>query len=181
MRTFSLTLLVLLLTGSCKPAPQTSSGVTRLALPPNAVETAARPRRVVRGQELYVPCYSHVYLLDGKSYNLAITLSLRNTSQTEKLIVQSVGYYDSSGALVQELFPKEVELAPLSVAEMFVGEDDTRGGSGASFLVRWVAEGEITDPVIEAAMVGSSGSLGVSFLSSPRLLRTLPQSAPVKP
>ncbi len=180
MRIFPLLLLALLLAGGCRPR-ESVTGVTRMALPSNAVETSAKPRNVVRGQVLYVPCYSHVYLLDGKSYNLAITLSLRNTSPTEKLIIQSVGYYDSSGALVKELTPKEVELAPLSVAEMFVGEEDTSGGSGASFVVRWVAEAEITDPVVEAAMVGSSGSLGVSFLTTPRLIESLPKTVPAKP
>ena len=155
-----------------------ASGVTRLALPKNAVETDAKPRKIVRGQVLYVPCYGHVYLLDGKSYNLAITLSLRNTSRTEKLIIQSVAFYDSAGGLVKELTPKEVELAPLSVAEMFVHEKDTSGGSGASFLVRWVSESAITDPVVEAAMVGSSGSLGVSFVSTARVLEQLPSPSP---
>jgi hypothetical protein len=161
----------------CDKAGQ-SAGVTRLELPSNAIETEAKPRKVVRGQVLYVPCYSHVYLLDGKSYNLAITLSLRNTSRTDKLIVTSVAYHDSSGGLVKELAPKEIEMAPLSVAEMFVHEKDTSGGSGASFVVRWVAESAISDPVVEAAMVGSSGSLGVSFSSSSRVIEQLPSPTP---
>lgn len=154
-----------------------AAGVTKLALPPNAVETEAKPRNVVRGQLLYVPCYSHVYLLDGKAYNLSITLSVRNTSRSEKLIIQSIEYYDTSGALVKSLTPKEIELAPLSVAEMFVHEQDTSGGSGASFLVRWVAEAEVPDPFVEAVMVGSSGSLGVSFATTPQVLERLPAPA----
>lgn len=155
-------------------------GVTRLALPSNAVETEAKPRKVVRGQLLYLPCYSHVYLLNGKAYNLSITLSLRNTSRSEKIVVQRIDYYDTSGGLVKNLSPREIEMAPLSVAEIFVHEKDTSGGSGASFLVRWVAESKVPDPYVQAVMVGSSGSLGVSFTTTPQLLEQLP-STPSSP
>lgn len=172
---FCLACAALLGLAGCHQGGQ-AAGVTKLALPSNAVETEAKPRKVQRGQLLYVPCYSHVYLLDGKAYNLSITLSVRNTSRTQKLIVQSIDYYDTSGDLVKSLTPKEIELAPLSVAEIFVHEKDSSGGSGASFLVRWVAEGEISDPYVEAVMVGSSGSLGVSFATTPRVLEQLPST-----
>lgn len=174
MRLLVLSLLLLTALG-CQPEGHVKEGgVTRMALPANAREVDAAPRQVARGQLLYVPCYSHIYLMDGKPYNLAITLSFRNTSDQGKLVIQSIAYHDSTGKLVKELAPREIEMAPLSSAEAFVHEEDQTGGSGAAFLVRWVAETEITDPVVEAAMVGSSGALGVSFLTSSRVLEKLP-------
>jgi hypothetical protein len=168
-------LVVLLLVAccGCQKGDGPAAGVTRMDLPPNAVEVEPKARRIARGQLLYVPCYSHIYLLEGKPYNLAITLSVRNTSRTEKLVLQSVAYHDSSGSLVKELVSKEIELAPLSVVEMFVHEEDKSGGSGASFLVKWVAESALPEPVVEAAMVGSSGSLGISFLTRAKVLEEL--------
>ena len=173
--------LVTLFVTSCDPAPH-GNGVTRLELPDSAVEVEAKQRSVKAGQLLYLPCYSQVYLLDGRPYNLAITLSLRNTSTKEKLIISSVAYHNRNGELVKELCPKEVELAPLSVAEVFVHEEDKSGGSGASFLIRWCAEKPISAPVVEAAMVGSSGALGVSFLTTPVVLEELePSKEPLAP
>lgn len=173
-------LLALACLVGCQPAAS-PSGISRLELPSSAVETQPKERRVVRGQKLYVPCYSHVYLLDGKPYNLAITLSLRNTSPEHTLILRSVVYYDSDGQRLKELSPGEIELAPLSVAEIFVHEQEKLGGSGASFLVDWVAEAEISDPVVEAVMVGSAGALGVSFLTSSRVLQELPAETSAAP
>lgn len=133
-----------------------------------------------RGQLVYLPCYSHIYLLDGRPYNLAITLSLRNTSSKGKLVLQSVDYYSSAGSLIKSLASKEVELGPMAVAEFFVKEEDKSAGSGASFLVRWVSEHEISDPIVEAVMAGASGSLGVSFVTSGKVLEELPYQSPLK-
>ena len=36
---------------------------------------------------------------------------------------------------------------------------------GANFIVEWSAEGLITDPLIEAVMVGSLGAQGFAFTS----------------
>lgn len=175
--------LILTLSG-CSSQPSSPVGARRMALPANAVEVAPKERQIERGQILYVPCYSHVYLLDGKPYNLAITLSVRNTSRSQTLIVRSVEYHDSQGKMVEDMAAnEEIELPPLSVAEFFVREDDTSGGSGASFIVDWISEGPISDPSVECAMVGSSGSLGVSFLTVGKVTQELKAtpSAPSKP
>jgi len=151
-----------------------------LALPPSARESEPKIRHVSQGQLVYVPCYSHIYLLDGRPYNLAITLSLRNTSIKGNMVIQSVDYHNSAGSLIKSLVSKEIELGPLAVAEFFVKEEDKSAGSGACFLVRWVAEKEVSDPIVEAVMVGASGSLGVSFVTSGKVLEELPYQSPLK-
>ena len=40
------------------------------------------------------------------------------------------------------------------------------GGVGANFLVDWVAEEPVQEPVIEAVMVGHEGNRSVSFVRS---------------
>jgi len=59
----------------------------------------------------------------------------------------------------------------LATAEFFIGESDMTGGSGANFIVTWNAEKAISEPIMEAVMVGTGGSQGVSFTSSGRLLK----------
>ena len=54
--------------------------------------------------------------------------------------------------------------------EMFVPADDVRGGAGANFLVEWAADGPITEPAIEAVMIGTSGTTSYSFVSQGRRL-----------
>lgn len=173
MRRLGLVLALISLLGCTGSPPPTDQQVEPVPLPSTATTTEPRARAVSRGQLLYVPVYSHVYLMDGRPYNLAITLSIRNTSLDHKLVIQSVAYYDSAGKLIKEHAEKELELGPLATAEYFVREDDLSGGSGANFLLKWVAEQEISDPIVEAVMVGTSGGHGVSFLTNARTLKDL--------
>jgi hypothetical protein len=58
--------------------------------------------------------------------------------------------------------------------ETFVPAENTRAGTGANFIVEWTADGRITDPLIEAVMVGTLGAQGFSFTSrgKPMVLET---------
>ena len=51
----------------------------------------------------------------------------------------------------------------MASAEFFVKESDTRGGVSASFLVEWVAEQSVSDPLVETVMIGTASTQGVSF------------------
>jgi hypothetical protein len=60
------------------------------------------PPRLVRGQTLYVPAYSHIYVRDGqRTMNLGTTLSIRNTSPEAPITLTTLDYYDSNGARVR--------------------------------------------------------------------------------
>lgn len=131
--------------------------------------TAQRARS--RGQVVYIPCYSHIKLANGQDYRLAVNLSIRNTSQSESLQISSVEYYDTDGVLKKNYAEQALTLKPLATAEFFIGESDMTGGSGANFIVTWNAEKAISEPIMEAVMVGTGGSQGVSFMSSGRLLK----------
>jgi len=55
------------------------------------------------GQTLYVPVYSHIYSgVKGRPFDLAATLSLRNTNLQNPITLVSVKYYDSAGKLVED-------------------------------------------------------------------------------
>lgn len=49
-------------------------------------------------------------------------------------------------------------------------EDDSRGGAGANFLVDWGAEQPISEPVVEAVMIGTASQQGISFISPGRVV-----------
>ncbi len=49
---------------------------------------------------------------------------------------------------------------------------DTRGGLGANFVVHWVANHSISDPVVETVMAGSVGTRGISFVTPAQEIRT---------
>jgi len=116
------------------------------------------------GQTVYVPVYSHIYIgVKGLTYDLAISLSIRNTDPMESITLQSVDYYDAKGKLVREHLKNPIQVAPLASADFFVSETDSTGGLGASFIVRWKSAAKVNAPIIEGVMAGTKSGQGISF------------------
>ncbi len=121
------------------------------------------------GQLLYVPVYSHIYTGDKeRPFNLAVTLSIRNTDSRGVLRLTMVDYYDTDGNLVRHYLDKPRDLGPLASIRYVVAEKDVKGGSGANFLVRWESDAPINGPVVESVMIGAQSGQGISFTSQAR-------------
>ncbi len=117
--------------------------------------------------KIYVPAYSHIFTGAGDPSLLAVTLSIRNTDSTHPIIVTSVQYYDSKGALVREYLENPLELKALASTEFFVEKVDRAGGAGANFIVDWSSKDEVYQPIVEAVMIGGakSGRSAISLIS----------------
>ena len=122
------------------------------------------------GYRAYVPCYSHIRVAEGLTYNLAINLSIRNTSTDETMVVTLVDFYDSTGTLVKHHADEKIELKPLETVDFFVSERDPSGGFGPNFIVEWNKSPTLSTPVIEAVMIGTGGGQGISFVSKGEIL-----------
>lgn len=146
------------------PSPKPTSTLSAIALDKT---------KAVMGQTLYVPIYSHIYHFNSQDrvMNLSATLSIRNTDLTNSIIITSVRYYDTDGKLIRQDLSNPVELKPLASTDFFVAANDTTGGAGANFIVEWVAEKTVYEPVVEAVMINSSSAQGISFISPARVLK----------
>lgn len=121
------------------------------------------------GQFLYVPVYSHIYIGDKeRPFNLAVTLSVRNTDPKQGLRLTRVDYYNTEGVLIRHYLPNPVLLGPLGSTRYVIQEKDTEGGSGANFLVRWESAAAMNPPIVEAIMIGAQSGQGISFTSQAR-------------
>lgn len=126
-----------------------------------------QPAEVKAGHEcaMYVPAYSHIFLSESSQVPLAVTLSIRNTHAQKRLIIKSVEYFDTTGKKLDSLMSGWFALAPMATASFVIDQQDSSGGAGANFIVRWVGEGETQQPLIEAVMAGYRGTKGLSFTS----------------
>ncbi len=121
---------------------------------------------------VYVPAYSGIRAVDGRPrIDLATTLSIHNTSRDTPIVLERVDYHNTHGELVQAYLDEAVALKPFGTIEMFVPRDDVRGGTGANFVVEWTAATPVTEPVIEAVMIGSVGRTSYSFVSQGRTIK----------
>ena len=136
----------------------------------------ARDLQVATGQVLYVPAYSQIFHgANRDSLDLAVTLTVHNTDLDNTIVLQSVRYYDTDGEFVRDYVDTPMEVSALATIGFFVPENDLSGGWGANFIVEWVAETPVHEPIVEAVMVSTRSTLGVSMISSGRILsQTLP-------
>jgi len=125
---------------------------------------------IVTGQLVFVPAYSEVISVPSPALQLSTTLAIHNTDPDDSIVVISVRYYNTDGDLVREFIDSPSELKPLATTGFVIPSDDTSGGWGANFLVEWVAEEPVYEPVIEAVMVSTRGTEGVSFISEGRVV-----------
>ncbi len=141
-------------------------------VPSPKVITLDKNFQAAMGQIIYVPIYSHIYYEDRqKTFDLAATLSIRNTDLTNPMIVRAVRYYDSNGKLLRQYVERPIQLDALASTDFVVDKNDTSGGSGANFIVEWVAQSEISEPIVEAVMIGSTLQQGISWISPGKVIK----------
>ncbi len=145
------------------------SAPPRIYQPPNLDDYRADD--VVFGPDaathtVYVPVYSHIYLNGGSPCLLETTLSIRNVDRERPVYIKSVEYFNTDGKPVKNYLDGMIKLAPLQTIDFLVEQRDSRGGSGANFLVDWVADAAAQKPLVEAVMVGVTGARGVCFARS---------------
>lgn len=122
----------------------------------------------------YVPAYSSVAMSQGRlRVDFSVTLSVHNASETQPLVVRRIAYFDTAGKQVESYLKVPVAVKPLATVSIFIPTEDVRGGTGANFIVDWAATGEITEPVVEALMVGGIANAHYAFISQGRPTRTV--------
>lgn len=137
-------------------------------------QIAMQDIKVVTGQEVYVPAYSDIKSFDGKgAFKLSINLSVRNTDPDHSIIVEYLDFYNSAGHKSKAFLQKPLMLNPMATKDFHITQSDTIGGSGANFYLKWVADTSVNEPVIEAIMIGSSGTLGFSWKSNGLTVKTV--------
>jgi hypothetical protein len=128
--------------------------------------------RLSDGQTVYVPIYSHIYSgIKARPFDLAATLSIRNTDPKHSITLVAVTYYDSDGKLVKEYLEEPEKMTALMSTRYIIMEGDKSGGSGANFIVKWKAAQKVNPPIIEGVMIGTHSGQGISFVSRGQIIK----------
>lgn len=116
--------------------------------------------------ETYVPVYFSIYVGEGAlRSDLAVTLSIRNTSRSKPIVVRGMSYFDNDGELLSYVIEEAHRLGPTATADFFIDVADFEDGTGTNFVISWAADSAVSEPVIEAVMIGWVGAKGISFVS----------------
>ncbi|BAZ53210.1 DUF3124 domain-containing protein [Nostoc ellipsosporum NOK] len=166
--------IAVIVIASCESSkiPPKAQSDTIQPTPSQKLVTLDKNFQIAMGQTIYVPVYSHIYHYNRQEiFNLAVTLSIRNTDLNNSLIITSVRYYNSEGKLVKQYLQQPIQLDALASTDFFVDRNDTTGGLGANFIVEWVAKTKISEPVVEAVMIGTDYQQGISFTSPGKVIK----------
>jgi hypothetical protein len=132
----------------------------------NPAASLAEDFQLSAGQTVYIPIYSHIYSgVKARPFDLAATLSIRNTNLKSSIMIVSVKYYDSAGKMIKDYLERPIELKALASTRYIIAEKDRTGGSGANFIVIWQSEKKVNPPIIESVMIGTHSGQGISFVS----------------
>jgi hypothetical protein len=126
----------------------------------------------IRGQVLYVPIYSNIPYIAGKKFDLSAFIAIHNTDPRNVIKITKVLYFDNDGKLVKEFVNAEHPLPPLGATNFFIPQED-KSGTGANFLVEWISETPVSEPLIESIMLNLEGNRGISFLSKGKVIREI--------
>ena len=133
---------------------------------------AAEDGILTTGQTIYVPIYSRIYSgLKGRPFDLAATLSIRNTDPNNLITITSVKYYDTDGNLIKEYLDAPIQLKALASTKHIITEGDKTGGSGANFIVKWKSNAAVNSPIIQGVMIGTRSGQGISFISDGQVIK----------
>ena len=112
----------------------------------------------------YLPVYSHIYHIhEHKTFDLTITISIRNVSMTDSVYILQADYYNTVGTNVRRYLKDQVFLKPLETVEIIIEDRDMEGGSGANFIFDWAMKNDKNPPLFEAVMISPYEQQGLAF------------------
>jgi len=133
---------------------------------PLSLSAADSKIELSKGQNVYVPAYSHIYSgSKERPFLLTVILSIRNIDPIHPIKIPMVDYYETQGKLLKKYIDKPLTLRPLESLRYVIPEKDKSGGSGANFIVEWHSDQPVNRPIIESIMIGAQSSQGISFTS----------------
>ena len=141
----------------------------------DAVAKNVHPQEVQAGEVVYVPVYTHISQKEKKASKqpLSSTLAIHNVDPSKAIDITSVRYYDHAGTKLKDYIDVPRSLGPFASASFVVDIAEDRGGVGANFIVEWQAAEKVVSPIVEAIMIGGSGTQGLSFVTRGKVIETL--------
>lgn len=127
---------------------------------------ANEPAAPVKGQTLFLPLMTHVYLgAKNRPFNLTKTFTFRNRDRKQDVTLISIDYYNGAGKSLGNVLDRPRVIKPLASLQRPVASPKKDAGKEGSpcLIVRWKADKPVTPPLVQCIMIGATGQQGISF------------------
>ncbi len=127
--------------------------------------------QIIYEQSVYAPVYSDIHnYSETHTLPLSAMLSVRNIDKFKKIFIQKIDYYDTKGKLIRAYLAKPIFLNPLETDCYVVDFSESKGGTGANFVVEWGNQEKTAYPIIETIMISTQNNMGISFISPSKIM-----------
>jgi len=130
------------------------------------------PAEGTNGQLLYLPVYSNIpYLIDTGMFDMSAFVAIHNTDLKIPILLTQVLYFDQDGKLVDNYLEKgNMEIPPLATKNFYIPYED-KSGTGANFLIEWIADTLVNEPLIESVTLCLKPNNTLAILSQGKIIR----------
>lgn len=129
----------------------------------------------LRGQLLYMPVYSNVpyHIVGVEQFDMSAFVAVHNTDLTHPITITNAIYFNKMGKPVFDFLTEgKIVLDPLATHDFYVPYED-KSGNGANFIIEWVADSLVCEPLVESVTVSLKPNQSVAVLSTGRVIREL--------
>ncbi len=128
----------------------------------------------VKGQVLYLPVYSSVpQHIENKELDLSAFVAVHNTDFINKIRITNVHFFNTDGLVVTNFLKgQEIVLNPLCTKTFKIPYED-KSSIGANFIIEWISDSLVCEPLLESIMINTKGNENISFLSQGRIIREI--------
>lgn len=167
-----LIIILLITVGSCKNRSEKHTPLNApMNFNPSVLGTGMTPKKKVSGQVLYLPVYSNMpYQIDTVKFDMSAFLAIHNTDLFSKIHLTQILYFNQDGNLVYDFLKQgKLSIDPLATKDFYIPYED-QSGTGANFLVEWVADSLVNEPLFEAVTLCLKPNNTVAVLSQGKIL-----------
>ena len=137
---------------------------SQLAIGGNLEGAVALPAEQARkGVAVYLPAVGSMRSSSGQELLLETRLSVRNTDPQASLQITTARAFDREGRELASLLTRPQEVGPMQALLLPLHSNADQASTArleiASFVLEWSADGAINRPLIEAILIGKSGSI----------------------
>ncbi|MGE5420311.1 MAG: DUF3124 domain-containing protein [Chloroflexota bacterium] len=124
------------------------------------------------GQLVYLPVYSNIpYLIDTGMFDMSAFVAIHNTDLAIPVTLTQVLYFDQDGKLVDNYLKEgKIQIAPLATRNFYIPYED-KSGTGANFLIEWIADTIVNEPLIESVTLCLKPNNTISIMSQGKIIR----------
>ena len=166
MRNYLSLLLLILTLISCKHEVQMINKNVPADFDLTSISPDFEPVKELKGQILYLPVYSNVpYQFDTLLFDMSAFVAIHNTDLYNPIQLKKVLYFNQDGKQVDDfLGGNMVEIAPLATKDYYIPYED-KSGTGANFLIEWVSDSLVCEPLIESVTISLKPNNTTAILS----------------